>query len=77
MTEDRKTTSTSRVDGPIKSTLLASIVAHIAEPPNANETILEYSAPIEYVYDGVEMPNPDIVQTEVGLHLPPDTDDGK
>jgi defect-in-organelle-trafficking protein DotB len=60
-----------------KSTLLASIVAHIAEQKNANEKILEYSAPIEYVYDEVSMPNSVVAQTEVGRHLRPKTEDAE
>ena len=52
-----------------KSTLLAAIVRHIAEKPDANEAILEYSSPIEYVYDGVETPSSIIAQTEVGTFL--------
>jgi defect-in-organelle-trafficking protein DotB len=52
-----------------KSTLLAAIVRHIAEKPDANEAILEYSSPIEYVYDGIDMPSSIIAQTEVGTFL--------
>lgn len=60
-----------------KSTLLASIVAHIAEGEHANEKILEYSAPIEYVYDEVLMPSSMVAQTEVGRHLRPKTEDAE
>ena len=52
-----------------KSTLLAAIVRHIAEKPDANEAILEYSSPIEYVYDGIDTPSSIIAQTEVGTFL--------
>jgi len=54
-----------------KSTLLASIIRHIIEPEDANEKVLEYSSPIEYVYDGVDHPSSSIAQTEVGKHLIP------
>ena len=52
-----------------KSTLLASIIRDIAEKPDAHATILEYSSPIEYVYDGLDTPTCVIAQTEVGRHL--------
>jgi defect-in-organelle-trafficking protein DotB len=54
-----------------KSTLLASIVAHICEQKEYHEKVLEYSAPIEYVYDEIKMPNSIVAQTEVGRHLRP------
>jgi defect-in-organelle-trafficking protein DotB len=54
-----------------KSTLLASIVAHICEQKSRHEKVLEYSAPIEYVYDEIDMPNSVVAQTEVGRHLRP------
>jgi defect-in-organelle-trafficking protein DotB len=52
-----------------KSTLLSSVIRHIIEKPEANEKILEYSAPIEYVYDKVRKPSSIVHQTEVGRHL--------
>ena len=52
-----------------KSTLLASIIRYLAEKPDANAAILEYSSPIEYVYDGLKTPSCVIAQTEVGKHL--------
>ncbi len=57
-----------------KSTLLAAMVREIVERPDANETVLEYSSPIEYVYDDVDMPSSTIAQTEVGRHLRPRED---
>lgn len=54
-----------------KSTLLASMIRRIVEAPDANETVLEFSSPIEYVYDEVDMPSASVAQTEVGRHLRP------
>ena len=52
-----------------KSTLLSSGIRMIIEKPDANEKILEYSKPVEYVYDKVNSPSSVIFQTEVGKHL--------
>lgn len=60
-----------------KSTLLASIIREIVERPDANKKVLEYSTPIEYVYDGVQMPSSSVAQTEVGRQLRPVDGDGK
>ena len=54
-----------------KSTLLSSGIRMIIERPDANEKILEYSKPVEYVYDKVDMPSSVVFQTEVGRHLRP------
>ena len=54
-----------------KSTLLSSGMRMILEKPDANEKLLEYSSPVEYVYDKVEMPTSVVFQTEVGRHLRP------
>lgn len=54
-----------------KSTLMSSIIRMIVERPDANEKILEYSSPIEYVFDDVEMPSSTIFQTHVGKQLKP------
>jgi len=54
-----------------KSTLMSSIIRMIVEKPDANEKVLEYSSPIEYVFDEVEMPSSTIFQTHVGRHLRP------
>ena len=54
-----------------KSTLLSSMIRHVVEKPDANEVVLEFSSPIEYVYDEVEMPSSMVAQTEVGRHLRP------
>src|SRR3546814_504353 len=61
-----------------KSTLLSAAIRSLVEGEDANEKVLEYSAPVEYVYDRVSMPSSVVFQTEVGRHLrPKDTyDDG-
>jgi defect-in-organelle-trafficking protein DotB len=53
-----------------KSTLLASIIRHLAENEESNRKILTYEAPIEFVYDGLEMPNAIVSQSEIPRHLP-------
>ncbi|MBI5447529.1 MAG: Dot/Icm type IV secretion system ATPase DotB [Gammaproteobacteria bacterium] len=53
-----------------KSTLLASIIRHIAEAPESNRKILTYEAPIEFVYDGLDMPSAIVSQSEIPRHLP-------
>lgn len=53
-----------------KSTLLASIIRHLAENEESNRKILTYEAPIEFVYDGLEMPNSVVSQSEIPRHLP-------
>lgn len=59
-----------------KSTLLSSGIRMIIENPDANEKILEYSKPVEYVYDKVDHPSSSIFQTEVGRHLRPKSHEG-
>ena len=59
-----------------KSTLLSSMIRSIVEHEDANEVVLEYSSPIEYVYDGVKTPSSIIAQTEVGKHLIPHDGEG-
>lgn len=54
-----------------KSTLMSSIIRMIVERPDANEKVLEFSDPIEYVFDEVEMQSSTIFQTHVGRHLKP------
>lgn len=53
-----------------KSTLLASIIKTLAEEKTANRKILTYEAPIEFVYDSVEMPSSVVAQSEIPKHLP-------
>lgn len=54
-----------------KSTLLSSGIRMLVERPDGNEKVLEYSAPIEYVYDDVVMPSSLIHQTHAGRDLRP------
>jgi len=54
-----------------KSTLLSSVIRMLVEKPDGNEKVLEYSAPIEYVFDGVEMPSSVVFQTHAGRDLRP------
>lgn len=53
-----------------KSTLLASIIREIAEREDGNRKVLTYEAPIEFVYDEIEMPSSIVSQTEIPRHLP-------
>jgi defect-in-organelle-trafficking protein DotB len=53
-----------------KSTLLASIIRHLAESEDSHRKVLTYEAPIEFVYDGLEMPSSVISQSEIPRHLP-------
>ena len=52
-----------------KSTLLSSMVRWRCEQPDACEKVLEFSSPIEYVYDGLDFPSSFVSQTGVGKHL--------
>lgn len=53
-----------------KSTLLASIIRNLVESKEGNRKVLTYEAPIEFVFDDVEMPNSIVSQSEVPRHLP-------
>lgn len=53
-----------------KSTLLASIIRHLAENEDSHRKILTYEAPIEFVYDDLDMPNAIVSQSEIPRHLP-------
>jgi defect in organelle trafficking protein DotB len=53
-----------------KSTLLASIIRSLAEQADGNRKMLTYEAPIEFVYDAVNMPSSIISQSEIPRHLP-------
>lgn len=59
-----------------KSTLLSSGIRMIIENPENHEKILEYSKPVEYVYDKVDTPNSIVFQTDVGRQLRPRGSDG-
>ncbi len=52
-----------------KSTLLASLVRWMCEREGANEKIIEFSSPIEFVYDGLRFPSSFVWQTGAGQHL--------
>lgn len=52
-----------------KSTLLSGMVLHKLLDPDSHRLILEYSEPIEYVFDGVSGPTSEITQIEIGRHL--------
>lgn len=53
-----------------KSTLLASIIKSLAEEPEGHRKMLTYEAPIEFVYDMVQMPSTVMSQAEIPRHLP-------
>lgn len=53
-----------------KSTLLAAIIRDLAEQTDSHRKILTYEAPIEFVYDDVEMTSAIVSQTEIPRHLP-------
>lgn len=53
-----------------KSTLLAAMTRAMLEDPDSNRAILEYSAPIEFVFDDIEGVSATIEQSEIPRHLP-------
>lgn len=53
-----------------KSTLLAAIIRELGEEPEGHRKMLTYEAPIEFVYDTVQMPSSVISQSEIPRHLP-------
>ncbi len=53
-----------------KSTLLASIIKEMVCHPCSNRKILSYEAPIEFVYDTIDMPSAIVSQSEIPKHLP-------
>jgi len=53
-----------------KSTLLASIIKDLAKQEDGHRKILTYESPIEFVYDGIDMPNSIVSQSEIPRHLP-------
>jgi len=52
-----------------KSTTMSSLVRWKVEQPDANLKIIEFSQPIEFIYDGVYMPSSLIWQTTAGEEL--------
>lgn len=53
-----------------KSTLLASIIRELVEQKDSNRKVLTYEAPIEFVYDEIEMSTAVVSQSEIPRHLP-------
>ncbi|MDQ2995378.1 MAG: Flp pilus assembly complex ATPase component TadA, partial [Pseudomonadota bacterium] len=53
-----------------KTTLLAAVIRELSEEPEGHRKMLTYEAPIEFVYDMVEMPSSVISQSEIPRHLP-------
>lgn len=58
-----------------KSTTMSSILRKRVEEPDANEMVIEYSAPIEYVFDGIDMPSSMVFQSHAGKDIRPRGDD--
>ena len=52
-----------------KSTLLAAIIRHLVEKEEGNCKVLTYEAPIEFVYDDIQMPSSIVSQAEIPRHL--------
>ncbi len=53
-----------------KSTLLAAIIKKIVQDPISHRKVLTYEAPIEFVYDGIDMPSAVVSQSEIPRNLP-------
>jgi defect-in-organelle-trafficking protein DotB len=53
-----------------KSTLLAAMTRAMLEDPESDRPILEYSAPIEFVFDEIQSRSATIEQSEIPRHLP-------
>jgi defect-in-organelle-trafficking protein DotB len=52
-----------------KSTTMSSLVRFAIEKPDANLKVIEFSQPIEYIYDGIDMYSSIVWQTTVGKEL--------
>lgn len=52
-----------------KSTLMAGMIRMMLETPLSHRAILEYSAPIEFIYDEIHGPTAMISQSEVPRHI--------
>jgi defect-in-organelle-trafficking protein DotB len=52
-----------------KSTTMSSLVRYKVELPDGNIKVLEFSQPIEHIYDGLIMPSSFVFQTTVGQEL--------
>ena len=53
-----------------KSTTLAAMMRETIEDPDSHAAILEYAAPIEFVFDDINGPTATIEQSEIPRHLP-------
>jgi defect-in-organelle-trafficking protein DotB len=53
-----------------KSTLLAAMTRELLEDPESHRSIIEYAAPIEFVYDDIDGAAAMISQSEIPRHLP-------
>ena len=53
-----------------KSTTLAAMMRETIEDPDSHAAILEYAAPIEFVFDDINGPTAPIEQSEIPRHLP-------
>ena len=53
-----------------KSTTLAAMMRETIEDPQSHAAILEYAAPIEFVFDDINGPTATIEQSEIPRHLP-------
>lgn len=53
-----------------KSTLLASIIRELIQQKDSNRKVLTYEAPIEFVYDEIEVASAIVSQAEIPRHLP-------
>ncbi len=52
-----------------KSTLMSSFTRELLEAPNSNMKIVEFSEPVEFIYDGIERTRATIWQTNLGKEL--------
>ena len=53
-----------------KSTLMAGMIRELLEDPDSHRSIIEYAAPIEFVYDDIDGASAIISHSEIPRHLP-------
>ena len=53
-----------------KTTLLAATIRRILEDPARHDVVLAVESPIEFLYDGVDIQNSVMAQSQIGRHLP-------
>lgn len=58
-----------------KSTMVSSLLRWHLEKTGVNEKVVEYSRPVEYVYDGLVFPDSHVIQMEAGDHVRPSETD--